>query len=212
MKTMRRGLLSAITLVLGLLLGGCGGSTKTVTVSSAPVPTQTTARPATSTTTKPASTAPAQTTTSGGASAPTTTRTASAPAFTKPETSTEGLSGAETVLASKGFTANDTSDYHSGQTLRVLVGTRTGSKRQQAFFFVDGKYIGTDAKEPSATVKVVSQSDTAVTLSYPLYRSSDPPSSPSGGQATVRFELNNGQLTPIGKIPPASSTTGLSRN
>jgi hypothetical protein len=52
-----------------------------------------------------------------------------------------------------------------------------------------------------------------VTLAYPLYRKSDPLSSPSGGQATVRFELNNGKLTPVGSIPPASSSgTALSRN
>jgi hypothetical protein len=82
---------------------------------------------------------------------------------------------------------------------------------QQAFFFVNNGYIGTDAKEPSATVKVVSQSDTEVTLAYPLYRSSDPLCCPGGGQTTVTFQLNNGKLTPLGPIPPASSTTGLSR-
>jgi hypothetical protein len=95
----------------------------------------------------------------------------------------------------------------------VLVGTRTGSGDgygQQAFFFVNGRYIGTDTKDTSATVKVVSQSDTEVTLGYPLYRSSDPLSSPSGGEARVTFALNNGRLTPLGKIPPANSS-GLSR-
>jgi hypothetical protein len=113
-----------------------------------------------------------------------------------------------------GYTPNNTAEYHPNQTLRVLIGTRTGSGDgygQQAFFFVDGRYIGTDAKEPSATVKVVSQSDTQVTLAYPLYRSGDPLSSPSGGQATVTFQLNNGRLTPLDQIPPASSTNGLSR-
>ena len=61
-------------------------------------------------------------------------------------------------------------------------------------------------------MKVVSQSDTEVTLAYPLYRSSDPLCCPSGGQATVRFQLNNGRLAPLGAIPPASSKSGLSRN
>jgi hypothetical protein len=92
--------------------------------------------------------------------------------------------------------------------LRVLVGTRTGSADgygQQAFFFVDGRYLGTDTKEASATVKVVSQGDTEVTVSYPLYRKGDPLSSPSGGEARVTFQLNNGKLTPLGTIPPASS-------
>jgi hypothetical protein len=198
------------------LLGACGGSTKTVTVSSAPLTPLTTSThttPTTSTSTKP-STAQAQTTTGGGASAPSTTHSAPEPAFTQHEASAEGVGAAAAAVRAKGFTPNDTAEYHSNQTLRVLIGTRTGSRDgygQQAFFFVNGHYIGTDAKEPSATVKVLSQSDTEVTLAYPLYRKNDPPSSPSGGQATVRFALNNGKLTPLSQIPPASSANGLSR-
>ena len=117
-------------------------------------------------------------------------------------------------MRARGFTPNDTSQYHSNQTLRVLVGTRTGSGDgygQQAFFFIDGRYIGTDAKEPSATLKVVSQSDTSVTLAYPLYRHDDPLCCPGGGQATVSFQLDNGRLVPLGAIPPTNSTKGLSR-
>jgi len=108
----------------------------------------------------------------------------------------------------------DASEYHSGQTLRVLVGTRTGSGDgygQQAFFFVDGRYIGTDAKEPSAKLKVVSQSDTEVAVAYPLYRRNDPLCCPSGGQRVVHFVLNNGKLAPLDPIPPANGYANLSR-
>ncbi len=214
--------LSLAALTVGLLLSGCGGGTKTVTAASAPTQTTTTsAQPATkttstATTTPSTSTVPAQTTTSGGTSGPASTpaRTAPAPAFTKPEGGGEGLSGAEAVVRAKGFTATDTSDYRSGQALRVLIGTRNGSSDghgQQAFFFVNNSYIGTDAKEPSATVKVMAQSDTEVTLAYQLYRANDPLCCPGGGQTTVRFQLNNGKLAPLDPIPPASSTTGLSR-
>jgi hypothetical protein len=118
------------------------------------------------------------------------------------------------VLRAHGFTANDTSQYHPNQTLGVLVGTRTGSGDgygQQAFFFVGGRYIGTDSTQSSATLRVVSQSDTQVTLAYPLYRSHDALCCPSGGEARVTFELNNGKLTPLQPIPPSSSQTGLSR-
>src|SRR5207302_709259 len=83
-----------------------------------------------------------------------------------------GASGASAVLRARGFTPKDISEYHRSQTLRVLVGIRTGSSDghiQQAFFFVNDRYIGTDAKAPSATVKVVSQGDTEVTLAYSLY-------------------------------------------
>jgi LppP/LprE lipoprotein len=192
---------------LAVLLGGCGGATKTVSVASAP-PAQSTSTTTTQpkTTTTRAST-PTSTTTApsenGGTSSPTTTRTAPEPAFTHTDTGTsataEGLSGAEAVLSAKGFTTNATSDYHPNQTLRVLIGTRSGSAEgngQQAFFFVDGRYIGTDAKQPSAQIHVVSQGDTEVTLAYALS---------SGGQATVRFQLNNGKLVPLDSIPSASS-------
>ena len=97
----------------------------------------------------------------------------------------------------------------------MLVGTRTGSADgygQQAFFFVDGRYIGTDAKQPSATVNVVCQGDTEVTLAYPLYRKSDALCCPGGGTATCHFQLNNGKLVPLEAIPPASSASGLSRS
>jgi hypothetical protein len=214
----------ALGVCAGAALGGCGSSqTKTVTVAGAPAVTHSTGgastRTGTTTATTPTSTAtaPAQTTTAGGAAAPSATRTASEPAIAQPQahSETEGLGEAVATLEARGYTPNETSQYHSNQTLRVLVGTRTGSSDgydQQAFFFVNGRYIGTDAKEPSATVRVVSQSDTEVTLAYPLYRPGDPLANPSGGQATVRFQLDDGKLTPLDPIPPANSATGLTRH
>jgi hypothetical protein len=223
MARMRRHLIGALAALAlggcaGAALGGCGSQTKTVTVAGAPAVTQSAATSTHTATTAPTtSTAPAPTTTAGGAAAPSATHTAAEPAIAQPEANSEaeGLDEAVAVLKAKGYTPNETSQYHSNQTLRVLVGTRAGSSDgydQQAFFFVNDRYIGTDAKEPSATVKVVSQSDTEVTLAYPLYRQGDPLASPSGGQATVRFQLNDGKLTPLNPIPPASSATGLSRN
>ena len=202
---------------LAALLAGCGGGTKTVDAST-PLPAGTTSTGATTTgTTKTTtattnSTTPTSTTTAppsenGGTASPSTTRTATAPAFThQGGTGTtasgegaEGLSAAEAVVQAKGFTVASSSDYHPDQTLRVLVGTRTGSTEgngQQAFFFVDGRYIGTDAKQPSAQISVVSQGDTEVALAYALA---------GGGQATVHFQLNNGKLVPLGPIPSASA-------
>jgi len=195
-----------------IILGGCGGGTKTVSVASAPTSAQTTdttTQPTTSTASK-----PANTTTTG-----TTTRTAPEPAFAEKEkagssTTAEGLPAALAVVRAHGFLAKDTSDYHPNQTLRVLIGTGASSNDgydKQAFFFVDGRYIGTDSTRPSAMVSVVSQSDTEATLAYSLYRSGDPLCCPGGGQAKVRFQLDNGQLTPLEEIPPVNSTTGLSR-
>lgn len=216
MLTTKRTWISPLLLTAGVVaLAGCGsGGTKTVSVSSAApsgtatkrTPTQSTlpSSPYTKTTTTGASTA-------GGVQ---DTRTATAPAFTKEAANSEGLSGAVAVVKAHGFTPESTSDYRADQTLRVLTATRTGSGdgyARQAFFFVGNRYIGTDTSQPSAGVKVVAQSDTEVKLAYPLYRPHDPLCCPGGGQATVRFQLNNGRLVALGTIPPVSSTTGLSR-
>lgn len=216
MGTMRLPLRPAILLVLGpavgVLLGACGSGTKTVSVGGPP-PASATGAGATSASTPSGATA-TQTTTSGAAPKVTSTRSAPEPAFTQQGTSGGALAGAMSVLRARGYTANSTADYHSGQTLRVLVGTRTGSGDgygQQAFFFVDGRYIGTDSTKPSATLRVLSQSDTEVTLAYPLYRPKDPLCCPGAGEAHVRFQLNNGRLTPLDSIPPASSQSGVSR-
>lgn len=199
-----------------LLLAACGGGTKTITVSSAPLtPTSSTATPSTTASTQRTPTQTSSTSTSTAtATGTTTTRSAPEPAFTQGETKAEGTAGAAAVVRAHGYTPNDASQYHSDQTLRVLVGTHTGSPDgygQQAFFFVDGRYLGTDTKLPSATVKVIGQADTEVTLGYPLYRKGDAPANPSGGEAHVTFQLNNGKLVALGKIPPAASSSGLSR-
>jgi hypothetical protein len=204
MDTMRRSLPTLLALVLAVcgaaVLGGCGGSnTSTVSVAGAPPDTTETGAGSqtqsteSSTTTTSTSTTPTQTTTAGGTPTP-TTHSAPEPEFTEKQASsstTEGLAAASAVVAAHGYSATNTSTYHPNQTLRVLIGTRAGSG-QQAFFFVDGRYIGTDAKEPSATVSVASQSETEVTLAYP-------------NQAKVTFQLNNGKLVPLGSIPPASA-------
>ncbi|HEX4837152.1 MAG TPA: LppP/LprE family lipoprotein [Solirubrobacteraceae bacterium] len=197
-----------------LALGGCGSGTKTVSVSSSATPVTTATQGTATAHTTPTATTTATTGTSTSRQGGEATRTTTAPAFTKQSTGDEGLSGALALVKAHGFTASDTSDYHQGQTLRVLVGIRTGSGDgygQQAFFFVDGRYIGTDTSQPSASVKVEGQGDTEVTLAYPLYRAHDPLCCPGGGQATVHFQLNNGRLVALNPIPPASSQTGLSR-
>jgi hypothetical protein len=213
MDAMRVGISAVTALLVGVsaavFVAACGSGTKTVSVAGAPPVSQTTSTAARSAGSTSKSTgATGESTTGGGENtpAPARTRTAPEPAFTEKEDSAEGLSAATAVLRARGFTPTNTSVYHSDQVLRVLVGSREGG--QQAFFFVNGRYIGTDTKEPSATVSVLSQGETEVTLAYPLYRRSDALGSPSGGEAKVRFQLNNGQLQPLDPLPPASSTTG----
>jgi LppP/LprE lipoprotein len=197
------------------ILAGCGSATKTVTVSSVPGAATAPGRTSTQTT---STQAPTETTTTTGTGTGSTspTRTAPEPSFTEGESTAKAgsLAAAVALVKAHGYTPVDSSEYHPGQTLRVLVGTRTGSGDgygQQAFFFVDGHYIGTDAKEPSAKLAVVSQNDTEVAIAYPLYRRNDPLCCPSGGRRVVHFALNNGKLQPLEEIPPANGYANLSR-
>ena len=196
-----------LAVALAALLAGCGGGgTKTVAAST-PLSeaTTSTSAPQTSATTTATTTTSTSTTTtpsseSGGTASPSTTRTATAPAFTHQGgtgtttsgESAEGLSAAEAVVQAKGFTVDVTSDYHPNQTLRVLVGTRTGSSEgngQQAFFFVDGRYIGTDAKQPSAPDqrRQPGRHRSCARLRGERYAA-------GGCRRPSRFQLNNGKL------------------
>jgi hypothetical protein len=211
---------TAAALAVTVAIVGCGsGSTTTVSV---PRSTGQPAAGATGAASSPAAKSPSPTgsassTSTGSTSAATPSapqRTASSPAFARQEGSSEGLDSALAVLRGHGFVAGDPSEYHSAQTLRVLIGTRGGpgaGRAEQAFFFEDGRYLGTDTSQPSSSMAVVSQSDTEVTLAYTLYRPHDPPCCPGGGRASVRFALDNGSLQALDPIPPVSSTSTTSR-
>ena len=209
----------AAALALGALFGACGSQTKTVSAAGAPPTPATTASSAhstvpTSRSQAPSSTAPAQTTTAGGTPAPSQARTAPEPAFVQPQQSAEGLSSASAVLRANGFIPADTSEYHPNQVLRVLVGVRSGSSDgygQQVFFFVE-RAVHRHRLKPAER-----HSEGGLTgrhrshVAYPLYRRGDPLGCPSGGQAQVRFQLNNGKLIALDAIPSASPTATLSR-
>ena len=214
---MRSTLATGLTAMLAATaLAGCGsGSTKTVSASAAlggnTVGTSTGGAANTTSTAAKTATDTAKPTQH---SAPQGTRTATAPAFTNEPSSGEGVSQATATVKAHGYTPDDTTQYHPNQTLRVLLATRTGSAdgyTQQAFFFVDGRYLGTDTSSPSAGIRLVSQSDTEATLAYRLYRPADALCCARGGEATVHFQLNNGHLAALDPIPPASSATAAAR-
>lgn len=202
---------AALALSCAVLLAACGSTTTTVTAASAPAqsePATTATTTATATASTPATTTPAPARTSTATTPQSTVRTAPEPAFTQQETHAEGLPGAIATVRSLGYTPQSTAEYHSGQTLRVLIGTQTASGRGQlAFFFSGNHYLGTDVRVPSARISVASQGETEVTILYSLYRQGSP-----AGQSSVRFQLNNGRLQALDPIPPALSSTAPARN
>ena len=224
MHAMTRKLLTAIaTLALGLgggaLLGGCGGSgTKTVSVAEAP--------PAASAATTPTTTTSTATTPDehdpgadeherrhGRAEhhadrARARVRTAGNPRR-RPQRRSSARAGAR---------------LHTQRHLRIPRKSDAARARRHAHrlhrrlrpagLLLPRRSLprhrreGTERERQGASPRATPKSRSR----YPLYRPNDPLSSPSGGQAIVRYQLNNGALTPIGRIPPASSTSGLSRN
>ncbi len=92
--------------------------------------------------------------------------------------------------------------YHPDQNLRVLLGEAEGAAAaagRRAFFFVDGQFIGTDATEPSAELRISKQTNNTVTLRYGLN---------TGEEARVRFKWEAGTLSPQTPIPPALQRQG----
>jgi hypothetical protein len=180
-------------------LAACGSSNRSATVATTPA---TEPVPQTTATTAPATT---PTTTTPPATSPQGTRTSTAPAFVPAQpTPPKQAAAAVATVNRSGYTVPDASTFKTDQTLTVLIGRRgSGASRvEAAFFFVNGRYIGTDARSPSGSLTVVAQSDTAVTLRYGLYRPGE--QSPSSS-SSVQFELNNGMLAPSSAIPPVSA-------
>jgi hypothetical protein len=96
------------------------------------------------------------------------------------------------------------STYHADDTLRVLIGTRTGASAptERAFFFDQTIYLGTDARLPSAQISLLGHSDTEVTLGYAIYRAGA--STPSTVRR-VHFALDMGQLSALDPLPSAAA-------
>jgi hypothetical protein len=104
------------------------------------------------------------------------------------------VSAAVRVVRGRGFTPNDTDDdaypnFRYG--LHVIIASATGSAdgyTRRAFFFVHGRYIGTDLSDPSAIVRVVWRDDATIALGYAIYQTDDPMCCPLGGEVTVRYQ------------------------
>lgn len=82
---------------------------------------------------------------------------------------------------------------------------------QRIFFFYNGKYLGTDTKEPSIGVGVVWRADDIITLSYRLYHNDDPLCCPTGGEAFVRFKWNGTKMIALDPIPTKDWSGDLHR-
>jgi LppP/LprE lipoprotein len=198
--------LAALALGIGAaaIAAGCGSSKKSVAVITETV----TSGGHTTTTTH------AATTTTGSSGASTSTQTDTSGGVAAPESAggsgqQSGLPAAVATVKSKGYTPTVTFGYDPKSTLGVLIASGPQNK-MQAFFFVNGKYIGTDTKEPSSGITLVGHDDTSATLGYAVYGPNDGICCPVK-TVNVTYALDNGKLEPQQEIPSASPDATLSR-
>ncbi len=105
------------------------------------------------------------------------------------------------------------SAWHSDHHLNAIVGILKKSadgKYQRTFFFVDGRYIGTDTAKPSADIGVKNTAADLVTASYGIFQPSDALCCPSSHRS-VRYEWNGSKLVPLDPIPPVATNTTAGR-
>jgi hypothetical protein len=107
------------------------------------------------------------------------------------------------VLRDQGYRPQRLSAYDPRHTLRVLIGRGDGGRR--AFFFVRGRYIGTDAVTDSARIRLLGRGERTVTVSYRLFAAGDQSCCPTGGSVRVRFRWDGKALSPDNAVPPASA-------
>jgi len=106
----------------------------------------------------------------------------------------------------EGYTVlgNPETTYYPSDSLSVLIGMCTGSADgycNKAFFFYNGKYLGTDSSDSSIGIEEVWQTDKTVALYYRLYRKNDSLCCSTAGAALVRFQWDGTKLKALDPIP-----------
>ena len=108
------------------------------------------------------------------------------------------------------------SQYHSGQTLRVLTGRKKFgccALGRKAFFFVRHKgFMRVDVRKATFTdIDVAYQRDKTIAVRYgPLYKRGDPRCCASGDHKTVRFHWNGKAVKALDRIPSEKKRSGYS--
>jgi uncharacterized RDD family membrane protein YckC len=122
-----------------------------------------------------------------------------------------GLAAELQQIDSLGFYVPDTSTYQPDGRLHALIGISKGGRAQQAFFYVESRYLGTDLADVSAGISFAWQTSDTVALNYLLFVPSDPMCCPTGGSALVRYYWGGASLVPLDWVPPAGFDAPLSR-
>lgn len=139
------------------------------------------------------------TTTTSTTIATTTTTAPTTTTSIDPASQIATLSQAQDFVRSRGYIPNGTSGYVNTYVLKVIIGTST-TGGQKAFFFAEGRALGTDVNVPSTSVDIADQNDDTVTLEYAVYNNGATANRPSG-QVPVRFHYDGQQVTALDPVP-----------
>jgi serine/threonine protein kinase len=96
--------------------------------------------------------------------------------------------------------------WHTSAPLNVIIATSVGSADggEQAYFFANGKYIGTDTADTSTGISASRLAGDIIVIHYALYNTSDPRCCPTGGEDSVRFFWTGTHLLALDPIPSFS--------
>ncbi len=106
-----------------------------------------------------------------------------------------------------------TPSWDASAPLNVIIATSVGNADggEQAFFFANGKYIGTDTKDTSTGITASRLSGDLIVIHYALYNTGDPRCCPTGGTDSVRFYWTGTHVVVLDPIPSFPAVTYLSR-
>lgn len=100
-------------------------------------------------------------------------------------------------------TPNASVETASGGTLQAWIGVRTGSDgyNQYVFFFLNGRYLGTDTAKPSLQITSVKPVGSGIAVTYPVYKRGDSNAHPTGTPVTITYTWNGSHLVPNKPYP-----------
>lgn len=125
------------------------------------------------------------------------------------------------LIESKGYAVSGTTpsatvQTSSGATLSAWMGVSGSDGHNQfVFFFLNGKYLGTDTAQPSLEITSAKAAGTGISVSYPVYKQGDSFANPTGTPVTITYTWNGSKLVPNKPYPKqfqASNPTTQGQN
>lgn len=112
-------------------------------------------------------------------------------------------------IKKKGYSVNETTPNAavktaSGSVLSAWIATATRSQdghNQFVFFFLDGRYLGTDTAKPSLGITSAKAVGQGVAVTYPVYTKGDSLANPTGTPVTITYAWTGSKLVPNKPYP-----------